>query len=112
MTEKERRILKHVQTMGVLANCMEIEMFNDLVDYKAKDPTINNHIRRLKESIQQIKKGLSFKYRVIDRDHMENDHSIQMHRLFNYFSIMDTDQLTRILDQYEEYDKLNPPIQL
>ena len=110
ITEKEKRILRHVQTMSVLTTCMEIEMFSDLIDYRAKDPNINNHIRRLKESLQQIRKGLSFKYKILDRDLMENEHGAQMHRLFSYFSTMHTQQLTDIVDAYEKYDRTNPPV--
>lgn len=108
-TEKERRILKHVQTMGVLVTALEIEYMNDLVDHKFKQANLNNHIRRIKESIQQIRSGLSFKYRVMDRDLMENEHGATVHRLFAYFSTMDTKQLTEIVDAYEAYDKDNPP---
>lgn len=109
MTEKEKRILRHVQTMSVLVTALEIEYQTDLVDHKFKSPHLNNHIRRIKESIQQIRTGLSFKYKVIDRDLMENEHGATVHRLFAYFSTMDTAQLTSIVEAYEAYDKDNPP---
>lgn len=112
MTEKEQRILRHVQVMSVLASCMEIEYMNDLVDMRWKDPNMNNHIRRIKESLEQIKKGLNFKYKIKDKELMTIDHPVQVHRLFNYFSTMDTTQLSELMDAYEEYDKINPSVLL
>lgn len=110
MTEKEKRILRHVQTMSVLASCMEIEFYSDLVDMRFKEPNMNNHIRRIKESLEQIKKGLNFKYKIKDRELMTIDHPVQVHRLFNYFSTMETTQLTELMDAYEQYDKVNPSV--
>ncbi len=112
MTEKEKRILRHVQTMSVLTTCMQVEYMQDIVDARFKDPNMNNHIRRIKESLEQIRKGLSFKYKVIDRDFMENEHGLVMHRLFTYFSTMETSQLDSIITAYEAYDKETPPILL
>jgi len=108
--EKEQRLLRHCQTMSVLASCIEIENQNDLIDHKFKVPHLNNHIRRIKESLKEIKLNLAFKYRVKDRELMEYDHATQIHRLFKYFSTMETSQLTEIMDAYEEYDKINPPL--
>jgi len=89
---------------------MEIEYFSDLVDFRFKEPNMNNHIRRIKESLEQIKKGLNFKYKVKDRELMNIDHPVQVHRLFTFFSTMDTTQLTELMDAYESYEKVNPSV--
>lgn len=107
MTDKEKRILNHVQNMSVLATCMDIEFHNDLVDYKFKEPTMNNHIRRIRESLEQIKKGLSFKYKVTDREFMTYVHAGAVYRVFDYFSTMDTDQLNSIMDGFDELERRN-----
>lgn len=107
--EKEQRILQHCQTMGVLANCIEIEFMQDLVDARWKDPNLNNHVRKLKESLRQIKLGLAYKFKVKDQELMDNELSPQVHRLFKYFSTMDVNQLRDIIDAYEAYDIENPP---
>lgn len=110
MTDKEKRILNHVQNMSVLVTCMEIEVTKDLIDYRFRDPNTNNHVRRLKESLQQIKKGLSFKFKVTDREFMEYEHGSEMHRAFEYFSTMDTNQLRSLLDGFDELERRNKEV--
>lgn len=106
---KVKELLRHIQTMQVLTVCMEIEFHQELIDKRWKDPHTSNHIRKLKESLEQIKKGLSFKFKVKDHELMNFEHPVQVHRLFKYFSTMETNQLSLIMDQYEEYDRVNPP---
>ena len=102
LNEKTKRILNHIQTIAVLTDCIDIEYNNDLVDEKFKDKALSNHNRRIKESISQIKSSLSFRYKVQDRDFMTYEHATQVHRLFTYFSTMDTKQLTELMDGFEK----------
>lgn len=107
MTEKEKRILSHVQTMSVLVTAMEIEISRELLDYRFRDPNTNNHVRRIKESLQQINKGLSFKFKVTDRDFMTYEHGVEVHRMFDYFGTMETSQLKQMNDGFEELERKN-----
>ena len=110
--EKIKNILRHCQTMAILADVMDIEMHTDLVDAKFKDPKINNHVRRLKESIAQIKTGLAYLVKPIDREHATYTHAVEMHRLFKYFATTDSRQLADIMDAYEQFDRDNPPTEV
>ena len=108
-SEKIKRVLRHCQTMNVLVGCLEIEMTYDLHSAKFTDPRVNNHIRRIKESLGQIELALAYAVKHTNREHMKYDHNFEVHRLFRYFSTMDTTQLKNLMDAYENYDKENPP---
>mgnify|MGYP001593996056 FL=1 len=110
--EKVKLIIRHCQIINTLMDCVDIEMTYDLSATKFNDPRINNHVRRIKESVDQIKKALSYIVTVKDREFSNFEHSPQVHRIFRYFATMDTKQLSEIMDQYEEYDKVNPPIEI
>lgn len=104
---KIKRILHHCQTIGMLADCIGIEFQQDLVDAKFKDPRINNHARKIKESIAQIKLSLASKVKVLDREFMEYEHSTECHRMLSYISTMDTNQLKSLNDGFEELERKN-----
>jgi len=106
--EKINRILRQTQTISVLADCIDMEFNSDLVDYQFKDPRISNHSRRIKESIAQIKLYIgSGQVKVIDQEFFTYEHAVQVHRLFTYFSTMDTDQLTELMDGFDELERKN-----
>jgi len=111
-SEKIKRVLRHCQTMNVLVGCLEIEMAYDLHSAKFTDPRVNNHIRRIKESLGQIELALAFAVKHTNREQMKYDHHFEMHRLFRYFGTMETNQLRSILDQYEQFDRENPPTEI
>lgn len=102
MDEKTKRILNHIQTISVLTDCIDIEYNSDLVDARFKDKALSNHNRRIKESVSQIKTSLSFRYKVKDREFMTYEHAVQVHRLFTYFSTMETSQLEELMDGFEK----------
>lgn len=104
---KELRILKSAQVIGTLVECINIEVMHDLIDARFKHPTINNHNRRLKESIQGIKLHLGTIVQVKDRDHFDYEFAVEMHRLVTHFCGMTTEQIKQIMDVIEEKIKSN-----
>ncbi len=110
--EKVKRILRHCQIMNVLVDVMGIEMQYDLAVTKFTDPRVNNHIRRLKESLEEIKKNLAYLVTAKDREFSLYGHATEVHRLFRYFGTMDSTQLSEIMDAYESYDKINPHVEI
>ena len=107
--ETTKEILRHVQTLTVMADVMQIEIQQRMIDHKFKSPSINNHVRRIKESLERVKIELTFLANPIDRDHLQYAHATEIYRLFKYFATMSTDQLSEIMDAYEQFDKENPP---
>ena len=87
----------------------DIEVQSDLVDARFKNPIVNNHIRRIKESITQVHLSLASMVKSLDYEHSKYDHATQMHRVFKYFSTMDTAQMSDMMDAFETFDKEHPP---
>lgn len=99
--ETLKRVLRSVQTMAVLADCMEIEMSEDLSFSKFADPNMNNHVRKIKDSIVALRAGINRLVKTPDQEFVTFEHSPQAHRLFKFFSTMSTTQLTEYLDLLE-----------
>lgn len=107
--EKTKRILRHFQMISLLVDCIDIEMHQEIIGSKFSTPALNNHVRRIKESIERIHLGISLYVKQKDRDQALYEASPQIHRLVKYFSMMHPAQLEKIMDAYEQYDKENPP---
>ena len=107
--ETTKEILRHVQTLTVMADVMTIEIQQRMIDNKFKSPIVNNHVRRIKESLSQIKLHLTTIAKPIDRDLMQYAHATEVYRVFKYFGTCSTQQLSEIMDAYEQFDKENPP---
>lgn len=104
--EKIRNILHSVQTISALSDCITIEFYNDLIDYKFKQPILNQKAKRIKEYCDDIKKLATTQTKVIDADYMAYEHSTAMHRLFKWFSIIDAKQINEYMDELERLDAL------
>ena len=101
-TEKASRIIKSMQIIAVLAECISIEFQSDLVDTKFKNPAVNNHSKRIRESAEAIKLHLSSVVKNKDRDFFGYEYAAEMHRLVTHFSGMDIKQIADFMDGIEE----------
>lgn len=99
--EQLRAVLHHVQTITTLATLIQIECQSSIVDIKFKSPVINQKAKRIQSDSQDIVNGFNSLVRVIDEDHMQYEHSIQLHRLYKWFSVMKTEQIEEFLDKVE-----------
>lgn len=99
--EKIKQILKSVQTINALANCIIIEYQVLLVDKPFTSPVLNQKAKRIKEYAEDIKKCYSQYARSLDQEFSDNEHALALWRLFDYFSLMETGQLNRYLDLVE-----------
>lgn len=104
--EKIKNILHSVQTISALAECITIEFQNDLIDYRFKQPILNQKAKRIKEYTEDIKKLCTVHAKVLDEEYMAYEHSVAMHRLFKWFALLDANQINEYMDKLEKLDSL------
>lgn len=106
VTEKRAlRILQSAQIIGVALEVISIEMQMDLTDSRFKNPTANNHLRLVKQSLKGIKSHLDSIVYAKDKEELEYDFGIEMHRLFTHFAGYDTQHLKDFNDRIEKLEK-------
>ena len=99
--EKQSELLKSVHHIGVFARLIQIEFENDLVDSKFKQPIINQHAKRIKESAEQIKKALNSPnnpFYVKSQEYMDYEYTLQLYRVFDFFTDMGLEKITEFAD--------------
>lgn len=104
--KKIKDILHSVQAISALAECITIEFYNDLVDHKFKQPILNQKSKRIKEYADDIKKLCTVHTKVLDKEYMEYEHSVAMHRLFKWFCLLDANQINEYMDRVENINDL------
>ena len=105
--DKLDRILAHVQTLKCYTGAMEAEIGKDLIDAKFKDKNVNNHIRKLKESLTAIGRycGLNGAVKITDFEELSYDRAALMNRVFSFLATMDLEQLEGYVTSTEEQFK-------
>lgn len=103
LTEAQtHRILKTAQFLGVTLEAIGIEMQMDLTDTRFKNPVANNHLRLAKNGIAGVKQHLESIVKAKDKDELEYDFAIEVHRLITHFCGYSTDKLKDFNDKIEE----------
>lgn len=100
--EKKYRLLKSVHMIGVLAEIIKVEYTCDLVDTRFKQPSTNNHAKRILESTNQIQKDLAFQFKCMSRDELTYEHALQLHRLLDHFIDLGIERTTEFMDLVEK----------
>lgn len=100
--QEQYPILKSVQIMGVLAHLIQIEYQTRICDLKFKQPSVNNHARKIKESTEQIQKDLAFQFKLKDREQMAYEHSVELWRVFDHFCKLTTEEVRDFMDGVDE----------
>lgn len=102
--QRAYNILQSVQIMQVLAECVSIEFQSELVDTNLKNPAINQHASRIKESATAIKTHLSGLVKSKDKEYFSNEYAVEMHRVLKYFIGLDIAQVREFMDGVEEME--------
>ncbi|WP_285011244.1 hypothetical protein [Pedobacter faecalis] len=77
---------------------IKIEYQTDLVDTKFKQPSVNNHAGRIKQSADQIGLDLAFAFKVTDREELTYEHAVELHRLLSHFIALGVDRTREFMD--------------
>lgn len=99
---RKKALLTSVQVIGLLAECIQVQFQNSLVDSKFKNPAINQHSKRIKESSEAIKLHLSSIATLPNRDQFTYDYAVHMTALIELFLHHTPEQLEELVGLVEE----------
>lgn len=94
--------MRSVQFILASIGTIEVEWQMYMVDYKFKSPNMNNHLKRMRESMREVKRHFANFVQVKDQDEFSYEYTVQLHRVMALFSGLHTDQLSEYADGLEE----------
>ncbi len=95
-------ILQSVQIMQVLSEAIKIEFQSELIDTDLKNPAINQHAKRIKESASAIQIHLTGLVKNKDKEYFSYEYAVEMHRVIKHFVGMDINQVREFMDGVDE----------
>lgn len=102
---RQQALLTSVQVIGLLAECIQVQFQNSLIDSRFKNPAINLHAKKIKDSSEAIKLHLSSISTLGRRDDFTYDYASHMSALIELFLHHDSDQLAELVRLVEETRK-------
>lgn len=103
--EKAQQVFHSIQSMSILVELLEIETHVYLYDHKFNEPFLNNHIKRLKDSIGAIQNHLGKKVKTIDEEFFKYSHCALLSEVVKFFMFQPKEELEDTLNQIEELKK-------
>ena len=104
----DQKTMQFLTTLGAIMTHIasaEIGIQHYLIDYRFKDPNLNNHFRRVKKGLNAIKSHFNRFSKVKDKDEFDYDYSIEFYRATQHFTKMSTEQLKEYADGIDEVIK-------
>lgn len=102
------KVWRSAQIMHAAVGMIKIQQAHELTDTKFKNnQLLNNHIKRLDESIQAISHEVAMFASINDKDEFAYEFAVEMYRLFSYFAMKPTEQISSLMDHIEEMDRFN-----
>ena len=105
--DKAVRIVKSLQLFYILAELIKMEYYNDLVDAHFKNPAINQHAKRIKESAVAIQVHVAsvLKQNTAGNLDATTEYIGELYRLLDHFVGMDIESITEFLDGIDDLKK-------
>lgn len=96
------KFFKSTQIMLSMIGVAEIERQIHLIDYRFKNPNLNNHMKRVREGLEAVKNHFGNFVQLKDKEEFDYEFTIELHRLFSFFIGLSTGQLREYADGLEE----------
>lgn len=103
--ERKVRLLENVQMIGLLTDLIKIAYQDNLVDSKFKNPALNLHRGKIRDSADAISLHLSSIADLKDREEFNNNYCAEMYALIKHFSHYPTDKLREFNEGIAELEK-------
>jgi hypothetical protein len=103
--DKAQEVFYSVQSMSVLIELLDIESRVYFHDHKFNEPFLNNHIKRLKDSIGAIQNHLGKKIIARDEEFFKYEHCALLSEVVKFFMFQPKEELEDTLNQIEELKK-------
>lgn len=109
MTIEERRELltKNLASISLLCELINIYYINSIKDTRFRSPKTQSKAKKIQEfakSIQSKELGKVIKLKDESRDEMENNHALQLFRLFDHFVFMPTASIEEFMDGIDKIE--------
>jgi hypothetical protein len=102
--ERTANIFQSVQFMQVMAELIKVE-FQMHMDTDFKNPAVNQHASKIKQSAEAIQLHLSGIVKAKDPEFFKNEYTPEIYRVFRFFIGMDAEQIREFMDGVEEMQK-------
>lgn len=103
--EKAENLFMSMQAMATIVQLLDIEYEWHLKDARFQSPIINNHKKRIRESIEALKLETLSKITPKDREYFVFDHCTNVFEILRFLMFMPKEGLEDTLKQIEELKK-------
>lgn len=101
--QKQFDIVRSIQMIGVMAKMIDVEFHQHIVDTKFRNPIINNHARKIKESTEQIIKLLTQSGALLkDQEKFDYEYVLNLYKIFEHVTQMSYEQISEQVKRLEE----------
>lgn len=106
LTEEEaREMYYNINNLKLFLNGAEQIDKCHFKPIKFWNPTLNNHMKKARESIEYIQKEFNNHFKPLDNDLIEYDSPSELYRVLDFFGRLHPDNIDKIMTQLEN-DKL------
>lgn len=106
MTEKEKQFADSILGIHALCELIKIYYYNSIKDTRFKNPRITSKADKIKEFADSIA-GKELRDLIVmkHRDVFEDEHALQLWRIFNHFLLKPTAALEEFADGIEKMEE-------
>lgn len=103
--ERVTAILEDVQFIATVAQLAENRFQNNLIDTNLRGGNMPNFARQIRQGAEGIKRELSIRYRLKDREELAYDMAAEMDRVVSFFCLLKGEAISHIMDVLEAEHK-------
>ena len=103
--EKAEEVFASIQRMTMFFELARIEEQVFLFDHRFRNPVMNNHIKRIRESLQALEKESGRLITSKDTEYFKYEHTPLLHVIFKAYMFQDKRFLEEVVNQLEDSEK-------
>lgn len=103
LSEKRAKgILMDVQFMSIVAQLIENRFHYNMIDANLRNPVYRNSARQIVTAADRIKKEISLRFNLINKEALEYDVSEQLDRVITFFMMLPAETIDEIMTDLEK----------
>lgn len=100
--ERVKGILTDVQFMSIVAQLIENRFQYNMIDVNLRNPVYRNSARQIMTAADRIKKEISLRFNLINKEALEYDVSEQLDRVITFFMMLPAETIDEIMTDLEK----------
>lgn len=100
--DRVRGILTDVQFMSIVAQLIENRFQYNMIDVNLRNPVYRNSARQIMTAADRIKKEISLRFNLINKEALEYDVSEQLDRVITFFMMLPAETIDEIMTDLEK----------